>query len=69
MFHESKCPDETVHVQDDVNLRILLMFEGIFSLDMAYYFMVRAFYPYAAHVNSMRKSTEFLFLFTCISGI
>ena len=32
---ESKCPDETGHVQDDVNPHILCMFEGTFSFDMA----------------------------------
>ena len=30
---ESKCPDETAHVQDDVTPNILRMFEGTFSLD------------------------------------
>ena len=28
---ENKCPDETTHVQDDLNLHILRMFEGTFS--------------------------------------
>ena len=31
----SKCPDETAHVQDDVNPHILRILEGIFSLDAA----------------------------------
>ena len=30
---ENKCPDETAHVQDDVNLHILRMLEGTFSLE------------------------------------
>ena len=30
---ESKCPDETAHVQDDVNLHIFRMLKGTFSLD------------------------------------
>ena len=33
---ESKCPDETAHVQDDLNLRILRMFECTFSLESAH---------------------------------
>ena len=32
---DSKCPDETAHVKGDVNLRVLRMFEGTFSLDAA----------------------------------
>ena len=33
---ESKCPDETAHVQDIVNLHILRMLEYLFSLDAAH---------------------------------
>ena len=29
----SKCPDETLHVQDDVNPHFLHIIEGTFSLD------------------------------------
>ena len=32
---ESKCPDETAHVQDYINRSILRMFKGIVSLDAA----------------------------------
>ena len=33
---ESKCPDEPVHSQDYLNLRILRMLECTFSLDTAH---------------------------------
>ena len=32
---ESKSPEETAYVQDDVNPHILRMFEGTFALDVA----------------------------------
>ena len=36
---QRKCPDETGHMQDDVNPHILRMFKGTFSLDVVHLYM------------------------------
>ena len=54
---ESKCPDVTGYVQDDVNPYILHMFKGTFLLDMAriklYVILIDTFESVTTSLNPM----------------
>ena len=58
---ENKVPDETVPTQDDLNLYILCMFKGTFSLDVAHILTLKVSIRTAA--DDTFKYIFFLFIF------